>query len=258
MRLWLAQGTIGLEVLEDGGHFDTVLVPVGGGGLIGGIAVAVKSLAPATRIVGVEAARYPGMTNALRGAEPAPAATGTHTIAEGIAVKEPGVRNLQIARDLIDDMVLVDEEHLERAITLLADVEKTVAEGAGAAALAALLAHPQRFAGQRVALVLSGGNIDTRLFANVLTRSLVREQRLTRIRIVGDDRPGILAQVARVLGDNDANIIEVRHDRMSLDIPAKGSEFDILIETRDSQHTNQVNAALGVAGFLRRPVPGDA
>ena len=143
---------------------------------------------------------------------------------------------------------------MERAITLYADVEKTIAEGAGAAGLAALLAHPTKFSGKRVGLVLCGGNIDTRLLASVLTRALVRENRITNIRIVGDDRPGLLGMVSKIIGDSGANILEVAHNRIVLDVPAKGAEFDILMETRDAQHTQEVIDVLGQAGYPPRPL----
>ncbi|HCN92473.1 MAG TPA: threonine ammonia-lyase, partial [Hyphomonas sp.] len=158
----------------------------------------------------------------------------------------------QICAELVDDIVLVEEEHLERAITLYAEVEKTIAEGAGAAGLAALIAHPARFQGRKVGLVLCGGNIDTRLLSSVLTRALVREHRLTSIRIIGDDRPGLLALVSKIIGDQGANIMEVAHNRIALDVPAKGAEFDILIETRDAQHTQEVIDALAQAGYPPR------
>jgi threonine dehydratase len=149
---------------------------------------------------------------------------------------------------------LVDEDHLEQAITLFCNVEKTVAEGAGAAGLAALLAHPQRFSGRKVGLVLCGGNIDSRLLASVLTRALVREQRIVSLRIIGDDRPGLLGLVAKVIGDLGGNILEVAHNRLALDVPAKGAEFDILIETRDSRHTQEIIDALVAAGYPPRAI----
>jgi threonine dehydratase len=200
-------------------------------------------------MIGVQASMFSGMHNALRGAPP-PA--GGASIAEGMAVKEPGLLTRRMVEALVDDIVLVDEEHLERAITLYADVEKTIAEGAGAAGLAALLAHPSRFAGRKVGLVLCGGNIDTRLLASVLTRALVRDNRITNIRVIGDDRPGLLSLVSQVIGDAGANIIEVAHNRIALDVPAKNTKFDILIETRDSQHTQEVMEALAQAGYPPR------
>ncbi|KCZ50612.1 threonine ammonia-lyase [Hyphomonas pacifica] len=243
------QGTVALEMLETNPDLDTLVVPIGGGGLISGIAVAAKALKPDIKIIGVESAMYPCMHAALNGKSPK---TGGATIAEGIAVKEAGLLTRKFCQKLVDDIVLVEEEHLERAITLYAEVEKTIAEGAGAAGLAALLAHPSRFYGRKVGLVLCGGNIDTRLLSSVLTRALVRENRLASIRIIGDDRPGLLALVSKIIGDAGANIMEVAHNRIALDVPAKGAEFDILIETRDSQHTQEVIDALAQAGYPPR------
>ncbi|MBR9808538.1 MAG: threonine ammonia-lyase [Alphaproteobacteria bacterium] len=243
------QGTVALEMLETNPDLDTLVVPIGGGGLISGIAVAAKALKPDIKIIGVESAMYPCMHAALNGKSPK---TGGATIAEGIAVKEAGLLTRKFCEKLVDDIVLVEEEHLERAITLYAEVEKTIAEGAGAAGLAALLAHPSRFYGRKVGLVLCGGNIDTRLLSSVLTRALVRENRLASIRIIGDDRPGLLALVSKIIGDAGANIMEVAHNRIALDVPAKGAEFDILIETRDSQHTQEVIDALAQAGYPPR------
>ena len=244
------QGTIALEMLDDVSKpLDCLVIPVGGGGLISGIATAAKALQPDIEVIGVEVEQFPALFNELKG-EP-PKAGGT-TIAEGIAVKTVGRRNFEICQRLVDDVVLVDEDTIERAITLYATVEKTISEGAGAAGLAALLAHPTRFSGKRVGLVLCGGNIDTRLLASVLTRSLVRDQRLVNIRILGDDRPGLLALVSKVIGDSGANIIEVAHNRLALDVPAKGAEFDILVETRDAQHTQEVIEALTAAGYPPR------
>ena len=243
------QGTVALEMLEDKPDLDMLVIPIGGGGLVAGSAVAARGLNPEISVIGVEAAMYPAMKQELAGE---PVHVGGSTIAEGIAVKDVGRMPLEIARQLVDDIVLVEEAHLERAITLYVEVEKTIAEGAGAAGLAALLAHPARFSGHKVGVVLCGGNIDTRLLASVLTRALVRENRLARIRIIGDDRPGLLALVSKIIGDAGANIMEVAHNRIALDVPAKGAEFDILIETRDSQHTQEVVEALTLAGYPPR------
>ncbi|MEM9739385.1 MAG: threonine ammonia-lyase [Pseudomonadota bacterium] len=243
------QGTVGLEMLNDVPNLDALVVPIGGGGLISGIATVAKAKAPDMKVYGVQAAMYAGMIAALsKGEMP----RGGASIAEGIAVKEPGRLTRQVVDALVDEIVLVQEEHLERAITLYLDVEKTVAEGAGAAGLAALLAHPNKFAGRKVGLVLCGGNIDLRLLSSVLNRALVREKRLANIRIIGDDRPGLLAMVSQIIGDCGANIIDVAHNRMALDVPAKGAEFDILIETRDGQHTHDVTEALKAAGYPPR------
>lgn len=243
------QGTAALEMFEDQPDFDMLVVPIGGGGLISGMATVAKAHNPDIKVVGVQAAMYPAMLDVREGREPH---GGGASIAEGISVKQPGQLTRRVVDALVDDIVLVEEAHLERAITLFADVEKTVAEGAGAAGLAALLAHPTKFAGKKVGLILCGGNIDTRLLASVLTRALVREQRLANIRIIGDDRPGLLALVSKIIGDNGANIMEVAHNRIALDVPAKGAEFDILMETRDAQHTQDVIDALTRAGYPPR------
>jgi threonine dehydratase len=243
------QGTIAAEMLAEAPDLDALVIPVGGGGLICGNAIAAKHINPEIRIIGVEAKTFPAMHAELRGEQPT---MGGQTIAEGIAVKQAGRLNMLIARALVDDVVLVDEPHLEQAIALYANVEKTVAEGAGAASLAALLAHPGKFAGRKVGLILCGGNIDARLLATVLTRGLVREGRISSLRLIGDDRPGLLARVSKVIGDLGGNIIEVAHNRLALDVPAKGAEFDILIETRDAQHTQEIIDALSAVGYPPR------
>jgi threonine dehydratase len=246
------QGTIALEMLEEAPGLEMLVIPVGGGGLIGGNAVAAKALKPQIEIVGAETAMYPSMYAALKGEEPQ---VGGQTIAEGIAVKAAGALPLEVARALVEDVLLVEEQHLEQAISLFLNVEKTVAEGAGAAGLAAVLAHPQRFAGREVGLILCGGNIDPRLLASVLTRALVREHRMTHLRIGGDDRPGFLARITAIIAQVGGNIIEVRHDRLDLSLPAKSTDLDILVETRDRAHTREMVAALEAAGFPLRKVP---
>jgi threonine dehydratase len=243
------QGTCAVEMLEDHADLDVLAIPVGGGGLISGSAIAAKHLRPGIEIVGVEAAMYPSMYAELRGEEPV---CGGATIAEGIAVKSAGRLPMSIARALVDEVLLVQESHLEQAIALYANVEKTVAEGAGAAGLAALIAHRPRFAGRKVGLILCGGNIDSRLLASVLTRGLIREGRIALLRLIGDDRPGLLARVSKIIGDFGGNIIEVNHNRLALDVPAKGAEFDITIETRDAQHTQEIVDALAEAGHPPR------
>jgi threonine dehydratase len=248
-RIIAGQGTVGLEIMEDLADFDAVVIPVGGGGLSAGVATAIKSRRPAVAIYGVEAAMYASLAAELRGEEPK---VGGATIAEGIAVKKVGRLTLEILRKLMEQVIVVNEDTLERAVTLFATVEKTVAEGAGAACLAALLEEPHLFRNRKVVLVLTGGNIDTRLLASVLTRSLVREKRITSVRIIGNDQPGLLAKVSTVIGDNGGNIIEVFHNRLALDVPAKGAEFDITIETRDARHTQEIIDALTHAGFPPR------
>ncbi len=246
------QGTIALEMLEDVPDLEILPVPIGGGGLISGVATAAKALSPNIHILGCEPAMYPSFTARMRGMN-APTGGG-NTIAEGIAVKRVGDLTYATARPLIDDVLLLEEPYLEQAVSLYANVEKTIAEGAGAASLAALLAYPERFRGKKVGLILCGGNIDTRLLTGVLTRELVRAQRLVSLRIIGDDRPGLLATVSTVIGKHGANIIEVAHNRLALDVPAKGAEFDILIETRDAQHTQEIINALREVGYPPRTV----
>jgi threonine dehydratase len=245
------QGTIALEMLEDAPHLDVLPVPIGGGGLIAGVATAAKHLKPDISIVGVEPASFPSFTARMNGEI---SILGGQTIAEGIQVKQVGNLTYEIVRPLIDDVLLIDESYFERAVALYCNVEKTVAEGAGAASLAALLEYPERFRGKAVGLILTGGNIDPRLLASVLTRELVREQRLVSLKIVGDDRPGLLARVSSIIGDLGGNIIEVAHNRLALDVPAKGAEFDIMIETRDAQHTQEIVDALSAAGYPPRPL----
>jgi threonine dehydratase len=247
------QGTIALEMLEDEPSLEILLVPVGGGGLIAGNAIAARALKNDIEVVGVEARMFPSLHAELAGKDPIALSGGT-TIAEGIAVRQVGRLPFEIVRDYVKDVVLVDESELEQAVTLFCTVEKTIAEGAGAAGLAALLAQPARFAGRRVGLILCGGNIDSRLLASVLTRSLVRENRIASLRIIGDDRPGLLAVVSKLIGDLGGNILEVAHNRLALDVPAKGAEFDILVETRDSRHTQEIVDALSAAGYPPRKI----
>ncbi|MBR0692291.1 threonine ammonia-lyase [Bradyrhizobium lablabi] len=243
------QGTIGLEMLSAVPELDIIVVPIGGGGLISGIATAAKALNPALRVVGVEAKLYPSMYNAIRG-EHLP--MRGDTLAEGIAVKAPGVITTKIVRELVDDILLVSEDQIERAVAMLISIEKTVVEGAGAAGLAAMLAAPERFAGRNVGLVLTGGNIDTRLIASVLTRELAREGRLTQLALDIVDRPGQLAAVSNLLASAGANIIEVSHQRTFSDLPAKATLLELVIETRDRAHLDDVLAKLGAAGFAVR------
>ncbi len=240
------QGTIALEMFEDMPDLELLPVPIGGGGLISGVATAARHLRKNVSIVGVEPAMYPSFTARMRGDD---AKAGGQTIAEGIAVKRVGDLSYAVARPLIDDVLLIDEPYFERAIALYCTIEKTVVEGAGAASLAALLAYPEKFRGRKVGLIITGGNIDTRLLASVLTRSLIRDGRIANLRFTGDDRPGLLANVSRLLGEKGANIISVEHRRYALDVPAKGAEFDIEIETRDAQHTEEIIQALTREGY---------
>jgi len=245
------QGTVALEMLEDQPDLEVLAVPIGGGGLISGMATAAKHMNPAIRIVGIEPSMYPSFSARMQGIE---SKVGGLTVAEGIAVKTVGDLTFETAAPLIEEVVLVDEPFFERGVALYCNVEKTIAEGAGAASLAALLQYPEKFKGAKCGLILSGGNIDTRLLASVLTRELVRDQRLVSLRIIGDDRPGLLAKTSELIGRMGANIIEVAHNRLALDVPAKGAEFDIMIETRDARHTQEIIDALREAGYPPRPV----
>ena len=253
LKVMAGQGTVALEMLEDQPDLEVMPIPIGGGGLIAGCATAAKSLNPKIRIVGVEPAMYPSFTSKMRGVNGL-GGSGGATIAEGIAVKQVGELTYGVARPLIDEVLLIEEPYFERAIALYCNVEKVVVEGAGAASLAALLAYPDRFRGRKVGLIVTGGNIDTRLLASVLTRELVRDQRLVSLRIIGDDRPGLLATVSAVIGQMGANIVEVAHNRLALDVPAKGAEFDIMIETRDAQHTQEIMDVLRDKGYPPRAV----
>ena len=250
------QGTVALEMLEERADLDTLIVPIGGGGLISGMAIAAKALKPAIQIVGVESALYPSMWNAIRG-DSRP--LGGATLAEGIAVTNVGTLTLPIIRALVSDILLVDEEHIERAVNAYLTLQKTMAEGAGAAGLAAMLAAPGRFAGRKVGLVLCGGNIDPRILASVMVRELERDDRIVSFRLTIADRPGLLGQVATTLGRLGANILEVDHRRMFLDVPAKGARLDVTVETRDAAHAEEILAAFKADGFSPvRINPGDA
>jgi len=250
------QGTIALEMLEEVSGLDVLLIPIGGGGLISGIATAAKAIKPAIDIVGVESALYPSFWNAIHGAQ---RALGGATLAEGIAVKNVGALTLPIVRALVSDIVLVDEEHIERAVNAFLTMQKAMAEGAGAAGLAAMLAEPTRFAGKRVGLALCGGNIDPRILASIMVRELEREDRIVSFRLTIADRPGLLGQIATTLGRLGANILEVDHRRRYLDVPAKGARLDVTVEVRDAAHAEQIGAALKAEGFAPvRIATGDA
>ena len=245
------QGTVALEMFEDAPGIDCLVVPIGGGGLISGSAIVAHAQAKPVEVVGVQAELYPSMYARLKGVD---MPCEGDTLAEGIAVKEPGALTSAIVRELVDEILLVGERDLERAVSLLLQIEKTVAEGAGAAGLAALLAHPERFAGRTVGVILCGGNIDTRLLANVLLRDLARSGRLARLRIRLQDRPGALFNVARVFDEQSVNIIEVSHQRIFTTLPAKGLITDIECETRDRAHLDRLVEALIREGYEVAPV----
>ena len=246
-RIMAGQGTITLEMLEEAPDLDVLVFPVGGGGLIAGNAIAARAKNPVLQIIGAEAALYPSVWNALRG-ENRP--IGGPTLAEGIAVKNVGKLTLPIIRELVSEIILVDEVHLERAANAYLTLQKTMAEGAGAAGLAAMLAKPDRFKGRKVGLVLCGGNIDPRVLASIMVRELERDSRIVSFRLTIPDRPGVLGTIATRIGTLGANILEVDHRRLFLDVPAKGAKLDITIETRDAAHADEIMAAFAADGYL--------
>lgn len=243
------QGVCGLEFMEDAPDLDALIIPIGGGGLIAGSAIAAKAMKPSIRIFGVEAAMYPSFSAKRRGEAPK---CGGQTIAEGIAIKAVGDIPFALADPLIEEVLVVQEADFEKGVAFLATLEKTVAEGAGAGGLAAMLAYPEKFKGLKVGIELTGGNIDARMLAVVLNRELVREKRLIVYRILGDDRPGMLSKMSAVIGGLGGNIIDVVHNRLALDVPAKGAEFDIMVETRGAAHAEEIRHALEEAGYALR------
>ena len=243
------QGTVALEMLAREPRLEVLVVPVGGGGLIAGMAVAAKAVKPGIELYGVETENFPSMYCALRGETPRFAA---NTIAEGIAVKQPGALTLPIVRELVREILLVGEGEIEHAIVLLLEIEKTVVEGAGAAGLAALLAHPQHFRGRRVGLVLSGGNIDPLMLSVIIERGMVRAGRLTRLTVELRDLPGALATVTACLARANANIEEVHHQRAFTNLPLQTAEVDFVLQTRGREHVEEIIRALRDAGFAAR------
>jgi threonine dehydratase len=235
------QGTLGLEMLDAVPELELIVVPVGGGGLISGIATAAKAIKPSIRILGVESRNYPSMHQRLAGI---PVECGGDTIAEGIAVKDVGATALSIIRSLVDEVLVVEEETIERAVVALIEIEKTVAEGAGAAGLAALLQHGERFSGRRVGIPISGGNIDSRVLASVLMRGLVRDGRLVRLRVTMPDVSGSLAKVAAIIAEAGGNIVEIQHQRIFGTSSVRSPEVEFLVETRDRDHTDSLVRAL--------------
>jgi threonine dehydratase len=249
------QGTIALEMLEEVPGLDVLVIPIGGGGLIAGNAIAARARKPSIEIIGAECALFPSMWNAIhRGSKPC----GGATLAEGIAVSNVGKLTLPIVRELVGDIILAEEALIERAVNAFLTLQKTMAEGAGAAGLAAMLAEPKRFAGRKVGLVLCGGNIDPRMLASIMVRELERENRIVSFRLIIPDRPGVLGQIASRLGELGANILGVEHHRLFLDVPAKGAKLDITMETRDAAHAEQILRALTADGYQPVRVQGGA
>lgn len=245
------QGSVALEMFADAPELDCIVTPIGGGGLMSGMATVARALKPDMEVIGVQAALYPSMYARLKGQD---LACGGDSLAEGISVKAPGGFTSEVIADLVDDILLVDESVLEKAVALLLQIEKTVVEGAGAAGLAAVLANPERFAGKKIGLVLCGGNIDTRLLANVLLRDLAREGRLARLRITLQDRPGALYKVMGVFDDHNVNIIEIYHQRVFTTLPAKGLITDIECEARDRDQLDSLVVALRKTGYTVKQI----
>jgi len=249
------QGTVALELLADAPDLDLLIVPIGGGGLISGVAVAAKALRPDVEIIGVETAFYPSMYGRFTGKAGLDCAGDT--IAEGIAVKAPGERTGAIIDALVADIVLAPERDIETAISLLVGSEKVVAEGAGAAALAALIGDPERYRGRAIGLVVTGGNIDTHLLANVLLRDLARSGRMARLRIEVQDRPGALVAVMQLFSAHQVNVVEVLHQRIFTDLPAKDAAIEVECEARDPEQISRLVEALAASGYRVRPVTND-
>ncbi|WP_298958056.1 threonine ammonia-lyase [uncultured Roseibium sp.] len=243
------QGTIALEMLAQQPDLDVLVIPVGGGGLISGIATAAKALKPSVKVIGVETTLYPGMWGAFYGKE---VRCEGATIAEGIAVRDIGQLTTEVVKDRVDDILLVSESSIEQAINAYLTLQRTIAEGAGAAGLAALLSDPARFAGEKVGLVLCGGNIDPRLLSKIVVRELARDGRLVSIRIDTPDRPGTLGEIATVIGDMQGNVVDVEHHRLFLNVPAKGATLDVTFEAFDRPHGERIVAALRERGFVVR------
>ena len=239
-------GTLGLELLEDAPDLDAIVVPIGGGGLMSGVSIAARSIKPDIQMIGVEAELYPSMKCAIEGVF---MPLGGDTLAEGIAVKHPGELTSRILREFANDVMLVSERDLERAVAMLVGIEKTVVEGAGAAGLAAILANPDRFKGKKVATILCGGNIDTHLLANVLVRDLVRQGRIARLHVAAHDQPGALAAITRKVYEAGVNVIEINHSRIFTTLPAKDTMIEVECEARDPASIDDVVQRLEAAGF---------
>jgi threonine dehydratase len=251
-KIIAGQGTCGLEMLEDVPGLETLVVAIGGGGLISGISTAARALKPGIDVVGVEMVRYPAMYHAMKGTDPQ---FGLSTIAEGIAVKEPGRLTREIISRNVSEIVLVDEGDIEQAITMLLEIEKTVVEGAGAAPLAAVMRSPERFRGRRVGLVLGGGNIDPMVLSEIIERGMVRAGRLARVKVEVRDLPGSLARVTACLAEQNANIDQVHHQRAFTTLAVQNAEIDLVLKTRNRRHVEEIVAALRRAGFEARSVP---
>ncbi len=249
-------GTVAVELLTDHPDVDVIAIPVGGGGLISGCAVAVRALRPNVEIIGVQTETYPSMVTAVQ--EGTSAVPGGPTMAEGIAVAEAGRLTRQFVSELVDGMVTVTEHAIEDGVNLFLEIEKVVSEGAGAAGLAAVQEHADRFSGRTVGVVLTGGNIDSRLLASVIMRALVRSGRLSRLRVTVDDRPGTLARLTKVVGDVGGNIVEVVHQRLFASIPIRSTEVELVVETLDRTHAERLMQQLRAAGYRVALIPLDS
>src|SRR5690606_31813063 len=228
------QGTLAIEMLEDVPHLDALIVPIGGGGLISGCAIAAKAMKPSIEIFGAQSELYPAMFDAIKGLTPPPAPL-VQTIAEGIAVKRPGALTTQIVKQSVSDIFVVDENDIEHALSMILEIEKTLIEGAAASGFAALLEHAPRFQDRKVGIVMSGGNIDMRLLSNVILRELTREGRIIHLELQIEDRPGQLAQISAIIADAGGNVLEVSHNRMMAGIPAKSATLGLVVEARDAE-----------------------
>ncbi len=248
-RIVAGQGTIGLELLADLPELDTLVVPIGGGGIISGVAIAAKAIKPEIEIIGVEAELFPSMYQAINEMEPT---AGGTTLADGIAVKNPGAITRAIIEELVSEIILVDEAAIETAVMKLCELQKIVAEGAGAAGVAALLSRPDHCKGRKVGVVICGGNIDVRLLSAVLSRGMVRDGRLVRLRVDIVDQPGVLAKLSHFIGQTGGNIIEVFHQRLFYNVPAKQAEIDVIVETRNADHVHEIIQQLKAGGFPTR------
>lgn len=252
-RIIAGQGTVALEIIEDCPDLEALIVPIGGGGLISGCALALASRAPHIELIGVEAAMYPSMQAVLTGQTPR---FGGQTLAEGIAVKSVGHLTRAIVRHLVSDIILVDEDALEEAVCAFLTLQKTQAEGAGAAPLAAIMSDPGRFAGRKVGLVLGGGNIDPRILSSIMLRGLERDDKIICLRLTISDEPGQLGRIATYLGESGANILEVAHSRLLLEVPAKGASVDVMIEVKHPDHAKAIIDGLARQGLAVQRLSG--
>jgi threonine dehydratase len=243
------QGTLAMEMLEDVPQLEALIVPVGGGGLISGCAIAARAMKPSIEIFGAQTELYPALSDVIKGvADPQPS-IAQQTIAEGIAVKRPGALTSQIIKDLVTDIFVVREDEIEHALAMILEIEKTVIEGAAATAFAALLANKARFSGRPVGIVMSGGNIDMRLLSNLILRELTREGRIISLELQVDDRPGQLARIATIIAEAGGNVLEVNHHRMMVGTPAKSTTLSLVVEARDSEHAEEIRRSLAAGGY---------